>query len=298
MATLRALAPALRLAAVAAAAGCLNVSGLTGGADTDAGASSSFDGGITEGDDGDTAAGSDIDGAPTTPLDDAGASIGDDGGGGGGDAQASPDGFCATQSAGTSFCTDFDEGSITGGWTATQVGDAGRLSLDFAQFRSAPGALLSAVSTSATSQYARLARSFPSQVTKVRVAFDMRLGAVGPGPTSVVSVWFTPANHRITFELQSTVLLTIFESSGTGTQNHTTTKTVAAGTWVHAVLDIDLGAARTTSLSLDGATVVTAPIVAAFLDGPPTVYLGVGVLSASQPAWQVDYDNLTVTLTP
>ncbi|WP_394844506.1 hypothetical protein LZC95_46565 [Pendulispora brunnea] len=213
------------------------------------------------------------------------------------EAAASSGPFCKGQSAPHLLCADFDEGPVNSGWSALDVRSGGTVETVTNPVQSPPGAALARASADARA-VAYLVKTLPGPVTRMHLAFDMRIEAAGKGDSGATILKLeTSTGHQVTFNVNHS-------GDGLGCSG----AEFVAGAEPSSVVCAGQGLARATWTRVDveahyaegsgnlvirlGEQVVELPLHASL---GPTFGVSLGVRTyAGGGEWQVAFDNVLI----
>jgi hypothetical protein len=206
---------------------------------------------------------------------------------------AETSGFCASQTH--TFCADFDESSLSHGWTTTLVDDGGAITQDPRAFISAPYAFLSTMQYGFSGNEARLEEVFPQAASAIHVGFEMRLD--DPSPDCHALKILTAGDSRLILSIESPQGL--YEEDATDGSPELlyplTEALLPAPEWNHVAIDLEIAATSTVSVSVNGDVVLSHALSAAFQGGSPIAF-ELGADEDGVTGCQLRFDNATVDL--
>jgi hypothetical protein len=247
-------------------------------------------------------------GAPESSLPNRDATVDAPGGGPG-----PPPPFCASQSPRPLFCEDFDEDSVSSGWSSLHsVG--GSVSLDTLEFRTPPGAMSAQSGVAANGGIDVAAyRSFAlagASTFSCTLDLDLRVdNADGAGGFAVLEQlglsdgsggdYFVQlvANSHGGAPLTLSINEVLFGAGGNGQPTiHPLAPTIALGSWTHVTFAVVApfgGGTGAATIAFDGAASTTTPIAVGVKNF--TEVLGVGLTFVRTPSngWTAIYDDVT-----
>jgi hypothetical protein len=195
------------------------------------------------------------------------------------------------------FCADFDEASLSLGWSTTNVDPGGTIAQNGDSYRSPPFAFLSTMQAGFNGNEARLYKTFaqaPASLT--RFAFDMRIEQQ-TGPCHIGKIEM-PNNYRFVFGVSSPPELDeegpLPDGGSYDIPYAFSASALPNPAWNHVEVDFQVSGAPTVVVYLNNAIVLDQPLSPAFQPGVPTVALGSHAESADTCVMR--YDNATVDL--
>ena len=216
-------------------------------------------------------------------------------------------GYCQTLTPKVLFCEDFDEGSLTAGWDATNTTSPATATLSTSTFESPPASFLALAPNVPLSQYLRsdLEKTFTGPIGNAALTFDLYLGQVDPNTpyTKLVSLEFDGNNpaYYLYIQIPNSTTIDIADQEPTadgGVQygDFGPSPIPALNTWTHVELDLASSGNVTTaaSLLLNGTVVIpvfSLPSPDAF--GNVTLEIGLAGLGGPTSGWSVQVDNVT-----
>lgn len=230
------------------------------------------------------------------------ASASSDAGADAGDAEGATDArppapFCASLAPSPRFCADFDEGNpVSLGWTLVDATVGSTVALGGVAY-SPPSAFLSAVDPSTDRSSARLQQSLPLQASRMHLEMRMLVAATA-GDYEVCALHQDTAqgvNYGIFYRLVGgALLLDVRTLSGDG---GVTSKVYPVGapskTWMHVVIDVDLGASEHLTLQHDGVTVVDEAVPTS-TPSRTKLFVALGIYSPQRASMQASFDDVAI----
>ena len=205
--------------------------------------------------------------------------------------------FCASLASSPRFCADFDEGNpVSLGWTLVDATVGSTVALGGVAF-SPPSAFLSAVDPSTDRSSARLQQSLPLQASRVHLEMRMLVAATA-GDYELCALHEDTAqgvNYGIFYKLEGGALLVDLRTlSGDG---GVTSKVYPLGapskTWMHVVVDVDLGASGHLTLQHDGVTVLDEAVPTS-TPSRTKLFVALGIYSAQRASMQASFDDVAI----
>ncbi|GAC1576495.1 MAG: hypothetical protein NVS3B20_08050 [Polyangiales bacterium] len=215
--------------------------------------------------------------------------------------------WCKLQSPHT-ICSDFDEGSITAGWTAVIGSDP--LLLDTTASTSKPASLQATIlpfaATSATMHNAMLKTLVPLATKSVHVEADVLFKASPTAPSngSLNLLHFGQTNSigndsYVHLQVSSAETAVVIYLPG-GEGYRTFTIPAFPGGWFHLKIDFELGASKKVAVQYDATPPFEVGPMQTLMMGAAELTLHVGleafVPAGSTPGGSINYDNLIVDL--
>jgi hypothetical protein len=205
--------------------------------------------------------------------------------------------FCASLAPSPRFCADFDEGNpVSLGWTLVDATVGSTVAIGGVAF-TPPGAFLSAVDPSTDKSSARLQQTLPIQAARMHLEMRMLVSATA-GVYELCALHQDTAqgvNYGIFYKLQGgALLLDVRALSGDG---GVTSKVyplgAPSGTWMHVVLDVDLGASAHLTLQQDGATVLDEAVPTS-TPSRTKLFVALGIYSPQRASMQASFDDVAI----
>ncbi len=214
--------------------------------------------------------------------------------------------FCASKSATTTFCADFDESTSLENWTGVDQSGATVEVVKDTTAPSQPNSLESTVPSTlgaAAPQRARVEKVFAT-ASEIVISFLVHIDEVAPKPTTggASLVLMQLGDNTLGISANDSEVSYFEDAIGDAGDaalvvgNVTSTSTVL-GSWVLAILDVDLKHATMTA-SVNGISVGPIGITLGANAGQNAqVYLGIQSRNVVDPV-AAHYDNVLINVTP
>jgi hypothetical protein len=213
--------------------------------------------------------------------------------------------WCDSLSPAPMFCDDFDDQGPLTRWTDFFVRAGATIGRDGTDFRSSPNSLLAVSPPANTPSGANVHLDTSATKSKVHVAYDMRIDArdksVGYAEINYIDIDAPiPLDFymRVFDDPNSTSTITSEANVDGGVLAHDVPLSGAPrfDTWTRVTVDIDVGAAHSMTVTIDGQTAAVQPLESnLYAPGPMIVKLGVGYTgSPTTSDWRIRYDNATI----
>ena len=230
------------------------------------------------------------------------------------DSSADAGTWCGQQSPAPTFCADFDEASLTGGWNAVNQTN-GTLTADSTNVSSPPHALLAATKATNANAMAQASLDYDPLATGSNVHFELELrvgtldaasnvvvGGVSVGPTGNGN----DAYHAFLVVAASGAFVeeAFHQATGEIYQDTPLSQSPAVGTYVHVALDLVLptatGPAPTLTIRFDGNIVLgPRPLYGGGASGSLEIEVGASVYpTVNVGPNALDVDNVLLNVSP
>jgi hypothetical protein len=208
--------------------------------------------------------------------------------------------FCAGRHASASpprFCADFDEaGAVSAGWTLVDASIGATVAKGGVAY-SPPAAFFSAVDPTTTHSSARLQEALPLLASRVHVELRM-LVAPEAGDYELCVVHEDTAqgiNYGVFYKLIAGNLVVDVRAPADGGVPGARSFALGppAASWMHVVLDVDLGDPGHVTVQHDGRTVLDQAVTTA-APARTKLFVDVGLYSDARASMQASFDDVVI----